>query len=381
LRGPGHEDLALEGDPEFLARLLPLMDGTLAVSELAGKLAVPSETLAAAVGELVEADVVDDAREDIRQLGSHDAHRYERQLAYFADLARGGAAAAAAQRRLREATVCLLGLGGLGSWTAWGIACAGIGAIVGIDCDHVDLSNLNRQILFGEPDLGARKVDAAGSALNRFDSQLRYSGIHTRLDGVAKIESVIEGADFVVTSVDAPAHRIGQWVNQACFSRGVPYIAVSQHPPKLRIGPLYVPGETGCLACQEADYRRHYPLYAELESAAQPVPPSATFGPACGVVGALAANEVVAHLTGLHRPACRGSALILDLTTHQVEREEIPHEPACSICGPAVARPSDGGDNDRAGRRPALGRSRHVDLLATEAPDPSLDGLGGGGMR
>jgi bacteriocin biosynthesis cyclodehydratase domain-containing protein len=107
---------------------------------------------------------------------------------------------------------------------------------------------------------------------------------------------------------------------------------MTQHPPQARVGPLYVPGETGCFACQERAYRRAYPLYEALERSEQLVAPSATFGPACGLVGVLAANDVIAHLTGIHRPATLGRALIFDLTSFAVEWEAVPRDGDCPVC-------------------------------------------------
>jgi hypothetical protein len=58
------------------------------------------------------------------------------------------------------------------------------------------------------------------------------------------------------SAADRPAHEIERWVNAACFAEGVPYITMSHFPPFARIGPLYVPGETGCFNCQQLAYRR-----------------------------------------------------------------------------------------------------------------------------
>ena len=342
LRGPDQPDLELTGPVDLLQRLLTLADGTRTFDTLADELA-PGEAERAELRQLAEAliveGVLDDAQEEGALLPAGEVDRFGRQLAYFADMAGSAAAAARCQRRLSEATVCLLGLGGLGSWVAWGLACAGVGTLVGVDGDELEVSNLNRQILFSEADLGKSKATAAGAALRAFRGGLCYHGLERTLDGVDAVRSAIRGTDFVLDSLDSPPHKITRWVSEACFAEGIPYLALSQHPPLIRIGPLYVPGETGCYACQEAKYRREYPLFRVLEESKQIRPPSATFGPACGVVGTLAANEVVAWLTGLHPPSCLGNAALLDLRTLSVEREAVEAEPDCRVCRPAVSRP------------------------------------------
>ena len=91
--------------------------------------------------------------------------RFDRQLPYFAEAGEP----AAAQRRLAGSTVVVLGCGGLGTWALGALASAGVGRFVLVDDDTVELSNLNRQILYGVDDLGAAKVERAAAWLARFD--------------------------------------------------------------------------------------------------------------------------------------------------------------------------------------------------------------------
>ena len=335
LRGPEQADLELAGRPQLLGRLIELSDGTRTLDAIADQLtSAPSERaeLVSAVASLIDAGVIDDPRAEEELLAAPTTGRFERQLAYFADMTGSSRGAAEVQSRLEAATVCLLGLGGLGSWVAWGLASAGVGTLVGVDGDEVETTNLNRQILYTEDDIGSMKAVAAGVRLRSFRHALRYRGLQRRIDGVAAVRAAIRGTDFVVDSLDSPPHRITRWVAEACFAERIPYLALSQHPPMLRIGPLYVPGQTGCFLCQEAKYRREFPLYSVLERSEQLSTPSATFGPACGAVGTLASNEVVAWLTGLHPPACLGSAALVDLRTFEVEREPVEPEPGCPVC-------------------------------------------------
>ena len=108
---------------------------------------------------------------------------------------------------------------------------------------------------------------------------------------------------------------------------------MSQHPPLVRVGPTYVPGVTGCHACQEADYRRRFPLFDAALAAFNPDSPAATYAPSCGVIGSLVANEVIAYLTGLQPLTLQGRAFMLKLTTLEVTHEDVPQEPGCPVCG------------------------------------------------
>jgi bacteriocin biosynthesis cyclodehydratase domain-containing protein len=145
-----------------------------------------------------------------------------------------------------------------------------------------------------------------------------------------------ERADVVVNSADWPAHDIERWVNRACFEAGVPFITMSHSPPVGRVGPFYMPGVTGCFACQEETYRRAFPLYDELVEQRRGRPsPAATLGPVCAFVGGQVALEVLHQLTGLVRPATLGRAHIYDLRTMTVTHEEVPRLKDCPVCGGA----------------------------------------------
>ena len=132
---------------------------------------------------------------------------------------------------------------------------------------------------------------------------------------------------------DAFTHDIERWVNAACFERGLPFITMSHSPPVARVGPLYVPGATGCFACQEATYRAAYALYDELVEQRRGRPsPAATLGPVCAFVGGQVALEVLHAVTGVCTPATLGAAYVYDLRTMDVTREPVPRLPGCPVC-------------------------------------------------
>lgn len=332
-------DVALEGDPEVLGALLALLDGTRGHEEILGALregpapGLASDDLAEAIAALTAQALVDDADDDARHLDPAGLERYDRQLRYFADLAPAGVPRASAQARLEDATVAVLGLGGLGGMAATMLTVCGIGTVVGVDHDDVELSNLARQVLYGQDDLGRPKVEAAARRLRQLNARSTFVGVQRRLQSARAVSDAIAGADFVVAAVDWPATHISGWVNEACFAAGIPYATMSQHPPLVRVGPTYVPGETGCLACQEADYRRRFPLFDVARAALADDSPAATYAPACGLIGSLVANEAIAHLTGLSPLACLGRSALIDLTTLAITYEAVPRDPDCRICG------------------------------------------------
>jgi bacteriocin biosynthesis cyclodehydratase domain-containing protein len=178
------------------------------------------------------------------------------------------------------------------------------------------------------------KAHAAAEALAAYDSACRLTAVARRLESEPDVREVVEGADFVVNGADWPAHDIERWVNAACFAACVPTITMSHSPPVARVGPMYVPGRTGCFACQETTYRAGHPLYDELVEQRRGRPSeAATLGPVCAFVGGQVALEALHQLTGLVPPPTLGRAFIYDLRSMQVTQEDVPRVAGCGVCG------------------------------------------------
>jgi molybdopterin-synthase adenylyltransferase len=290
--------------------------------------------LNAAIAQLEEAGVVaqDASAPAAAGLSDDEALRYDRQLHYFGDQTSTGSSATGMQLALRDATVLVLGVGGLGSWTMAGLACAGVGRIVAVDDDRIELSNLNRQVLYRMGDVGRRKVDVAAETLRALNPEIDFVPLARRVGSVEDVTSVAAGTDFVVCTADSPVHEIGRWVNRACLELGLPHTSAGQFPPRIRVGPTFVPGRTACLECQEGAVRRGFPLYDELvEHRKRHAPVAATLGAPSGLIGSLLAMEVIHWITGISEPATLGRGLVFDLRDFSSHWEAVEPDPNCEL--------------------------------------------------
>ncbi len=330
LRPSAGTDVQIENPDEEGRQLLDALDGSHQREELEARFG--EDPVRDLLAQLEELGLVEDAADD-DLIGDRVMDRFDRQLRYFSDITTGPTPSQC-QGRLEASRVVVLGVGGLGGWSALSLACCGIGEMLLIDGDRVEESNLNRQILYTEADIGRLKAEAAAERLGAFNSAMRIETIAGRLEGQEAIAEAIEGFDVVIDAADWPAHEIEQWVNSACFEARIPYVTMSHFPPIARVGPLYVPGETGCFACQVAAYRRAYPLFdVAIEQRKAKPSPAATLGPACGLIGGQIGLDIMHLLTGLAEPSTQGVGHIYDLRTMKVEREPVVPEPDCPVCG------------------------------------------------
>ena len=263
------------------------------------------------------------------ELPPEQRERFDRQLPYFAE----AGDPAAAQRRLARSTVVVLGCGGLGTWALGGLASAGVGRFVLVDDDTVELSNLNRQILYGAGDVGAAKVERAAAWLARFDPGAAVETHRVRVSRPEDLAPLVSGATALVLAADWPPYALGRWVDEACRAARVPYVMAAQVPPVLKVGPTYVPGRTACFACQERRTAEAFPLYAELAERRRRDPaPATTLGPASAVVGATIAMEVMHLCLGWTPIATEGRAWLLDMRTLETRWEVIERLGDCPAC-------------------------------------------------
>jgi bacteriocin biosynthesis cyclodehydratase domain-containing protein len=330
LRPSAGADVQIENPDSDGRALLEALDGSHERTELEDRFG--KEAVDDLLAQLEELGLIEDAADD-DLIPAATTERFDRQIRYFADVTTGPTPSEC-QARLEDARIVVLGVGGLGGWSALSLACCGIGEMLLIDGDRVEESNLNRQVLYTEADVGRLKVDVAAERLGAFNSRMRLEAIPERVDGEASVATAIEGYDLVIDAADWPAHEIEQWVNTACFAAEIPYITMSHFPPIARVGPLYVPGVTGCFACQIAAYRRSYPMFdIAIEQRRAKPSPAATLGPACGLIGGQVGLDIMHHLTGLAEPSTLGVGHIYDLRTMEVEREPVVPEPDCPVCG------------------------------------------------
>jgi bacteriocin biosynthesis cyclodehydratase domain-containing protein len=330
LRPSAGADIHIENPDEEGRKLLAALDGERSREELGAEFG--KKAVGDLLAQLEELGVVEDASDD-DLIADRVVARFDRQLRYFSDISHGPTPSQC-QGKLESARIAVLGVGGLGGWSALNLACCGVGEMLLVDFDRVELSNLNRQVLYTETDIGRLKAVAAAERLRAFNSSMRVEVRVQKLDSEAAIAETIKGYDLVIDACDWPAHDIERWINSACFAARVPFIAMSHFPPIARVGPLYVPGVTGCFACQETGYRRTFPLFdVAIEQQRGKGSPAATLGPACGLIGGQIGLDVMHLLTGLAKPSTLGVGHIYDLRTMEVEHEPVVPEPDCPVCG------------------------------------------------
>jgi len=225
------------------------------------------------------------------------------------------------QRRLKAARVVVVGAGGLGAPVLLYLAAAGVGTLVVIDDDTVDLSNLQRQVIHRSDSLGQPKVDSAAVAMRALNPHVRIEPHQTRLNPESA-EALIAGADLVLDGTDNFDTRY--LVNRTCVRLKVPLIAgaITQWEGQLA---LYDPARGG--ACYECLFPQR-PAPGMVPTCAE----AGVIAPLPGVIGAMMAAEAVKLLTGAGE-GLHGRLMIHDALYAETRTIATRPRPGCAACG------------------------------------------------
>jgi len=241
-------------------------------------------------------------------LSPEEFERYDRQLKIpsFGE---------EAQLRLKSSAVLIAGIGGLGSVAAIYLAAAGVGKLRIVDEGLVELSNLNRQILYFTEDINQPKVLAAEKKLMELNPLIEIEAIQEKITE-ENIEDLLRGVNLVVDGQDNFKTRFV--INEACIRKSKPFIYGAVYGMEGRLMTI-IPEKGPCLKCLIPSEPR------ELEK----IP---VIGPAPGIIGALEALEAIKLLTGIGEPAV-GKLLVIDGERLSFEVVDVKQDPKCPVCG------------------------------------------------
>ena len=250
------------------------------------------------------------------ELTIDEVRRYSRHL-IIPDVGMTG------QKRLKNAKVLVIGAGGLGSPALLYLAAAGVGTLGIAEFDEVDESNLQRQVIHGQSDVGRPKAESAKDSIAEVNPLVNVVVHNERLDN-DNVMRVFEGYDLIVDGTDNFATRY--MVNDAAFFLGIPYVW----------GSIYrFDGQASVFAPTLADdapcYRCLYP---------EPPPPGmvpscaegGVLGVLCASIGSIQVNEAIKLLTGIGDPLV-GKLMIYDALEMEYRKLKVRKDPNCALCG------------------------------------------------
>lgn len=240
-------------------------------------------------------------------LTTNERERYDRQIK-IREIGEAG------QEKLKRAKVIIAGSGGLGSPAAIYLTAAGVGTIRIVDHDKVELSNLNRQVLHWDKDIGRSKVDSAAEKLSQLNQDVKIEAVEEMINE-ANISQLVTGFDVIIDSMDNLPTRY--LLNKAAIEKNIPFVHGTVYGLEGRAMTI-IPGKTACLRC----------VYRGL------IPPGQC--PAVGVIpaviGCIQATEAIKYIMGIGK-LLTNRLLVYDGMNMKFTEFAVKRDPNCEHCG------------------------------------------------
>ena len=250
--------------------------------------------------------------EDERPLSDAEQARYEWQLWV-------PGFGAAGQRRLKNASVLVSRVGGVGGVVAYQLAAAGVGRLVLAHAGSVRPDDLNRQLLMTHAAIGRPRMEIAPVRLRELNPDLEVLAVAENVDE-DNVGRLVGAADLVVGC--APLFRERLLMNREAVRQGKPLVDCAMYELEAQLTTI-VPGRTPCLAClyptEPPQWKRTFPV----------------FGAVAGTVACLGAMEAIKVLAGLGEPLL-GTMLTFDLREMTFRKATLKRRPGCAVCGEVV---------------------------------------------
>lgn len=224
------------------------------------------------------------------------------------------------QQKLLDSRVLLIGLGGLGSPVSMYLAAAGVGHLVLIDFDQVELSNLQRQIVHSSQDIGRAKVESARDHLQAINPSCKITTINKRLDPVELTEQ-IQQVDVVVDGSDNFETRFA--VNHACQQN---------HKPLVNAAAIRFEGQISVFDFRDNSSPCYRCLYNDAEMAAETCAQNGVVAPLLGIIGSMQALETIKLITGAGETLV-GKLLLFNGINAEWQTLRFRKDPECPVCG------------------------------------------------
>jgi len=248
---------------------------------------------------------------EVSDLSEKELDRYSRQI-MLEEIGYQG------QLKLKQASVCVVGVGGLGNPIVTRLAAMGVGKIRIVDRDVIELSNLHRQTMFNEDDVGQVKVETAAKKLRKLNQDIVIEELPVSINDYTALD-VVDGCDVVIDALDSVNARYS--LNKACIEKKIPFVtgaAVGVTGQSFTI----LPNETACYHC----------LFPALDEDSMPTCSIEGVHPSIlSFIGGIEVSEAVKIITG-KEPSLKDKVLHVDLENLIFNFTKVSRVQECSVC-------------------------------------------------
>jgi len=225
------------------------------------------------------------------------------------------------QRKICESHVCIIGVGGTGSYLALAAVMTGVEKITIVDFDEIELSNTSRQVLYDESDVGKRKVDVAKEKLEKYNRNVKVNAINVKIENEEDMQFLKNDIpNLAILCADTPRGKIQSIVDRVMQKFSIPWFLYGPYShSKVSVGPLIVPGKT---KTYEELFPKSIEIYNDKVKNINQKFVAAICDPYNGFASQFAAIEMFKILSGYTNSAILNKKYYVDTDTWEIEFDE-----------------------------------------------------------
>lgn len=332
--------LEIEDNNKLIYNILLLCDGKNDTSNIKNKLLnigykVSFDNVKSIIESISEYPyIMEDA--DIMKntkLSNKQIERHSRNMNFISNFDAYGLNKYTYMEKIINSKVLVIGLGGVGSFIMLNLAALGVSDIIGVDYDIVELSNLNRQILYDENDIGKLKSQAAKERILNFNKDINFNSLNMKVENTEHVLNLIKeyNIDFVFCAADQPSIWIYKWINEACLLTNTPWIYGGNSEASSYFQTI-IPFKSSCFQCRENN------LYESSDEGKSKYESVLKHGYATqnncliatsGCLSSFMIMDFIRVITGFDTPKASNSLFHIDYRDYSISLIDIPHSIEC----------------------------------------------------
>jgi len=312
-------------------KCLQYLNGTYSIDQISQKTGLALKEVTKVISNLRRVNLL--SHSEYRN--NSGINRFRNQLNFFADFETSKLSRNEMQNRIRNSKVVVVGLGSIGTWVVYSLALVGVKKFTLIDPDIVEVSNLNRQCLFNNDEIGLQKTEIIAQKLKLLEKDINCILHNIYIKSLDEIIPVIKDSNLVINCADEPdIDYVNRIITQACFTLKIPHILCGGYDGHLSfLGPTVIPGKSACWYCYENTLTSQKKLsdYKHLT-----LTPADIQGGNLAPLSAITANyhvvEAIKLLSGYSRPFLLNKAAEIDFLNYQIYIKKFQRKKSCKFC-------------------------------------------------
>lgn len=318
---------------DTIMNIVNALDGSKTIDDLSVEYGVKKDDLINLLTYLRKKGILDNV-ENKQEFKNYE--RFRRSIHFIAEYSTSHENLLEMWNNISEATVLVVGLGAVGSWVAANLAQSGVGNIILMDADVVDVTNLHRQFGYNEDDIGKKKIDVLEKRLRQYNPELKVIKSEAYLDETSLHQFDDIKIDLIINCADKPnVDTTSLWIGEYSMSRNIPHIIGGGYNLHLSlIGQTVIPGRTACVNCFRKKLEEENKIDPKkVKKLAVKNRKVGSFGPMCSMIASMIGMETIKILSKQITPANINRRGEFNIYTMELQYKTYERRKDCEWCG------------------------------------------------